>query len=93
MFDFRFLKEVLGLFLLITFAIIGMLLLGPGCATAVPNKVMIQSWVGDSSKVGLVRAQEQKEMLCTDKEFDEMICVTGSDLQKIFDALESEGDV
>jgi len=83
MFDFTFLKNVVLLFSLSIVIFILCLMLGPGCATAMPS-LDIKTWAGDSKNTSVSRSQDQKTISCKDPLFDEMICMTYEDLKKIF---------
>lgn len=74
-----------GCFLL-GMAIIFWVLALPGCKNPIPV-IDVSFWAGDSAKDGVSRAQEGKTLACKDPQFDQFVCLTYEDLQKIYDTL------
>lgn len=58
-----------------------------GCKSPDMPRVDVKFWAGDSANDGISRSQEGKTISCASPEFDEMACLTYTDMKKIFDLL------
>jgi hypothetical protein len=58
-----------------------------GCQSAPMPEVNAHFWAGDSAQSGITRAQESQTMACRSPEFDQMVCLSYSDLGEIFNLL------
>lgn len=57
-----------------------------GCKAPMPA-IDVEFWAGDASQAGVTRRQEDHTLACADPEFDQYVCLTYKDIQKIFDTL------
>lgn len=56
------------------------------CSTNIP-KIDVTMWAGDSAKAGVTRAQEHKTLACIDPQFDDYVCMSYSDVKRIWSTL------
>lgn len=63
-----------------------LLVLTQGCKHTIPP-IDVSFWSGDSAKDGISRSQENKTLQCNDPAFDQYVCLTYTDLQKIFSTM------
>lgn len=67
-------------------AIIFWVFLLQGCKSSMPP-IDVSFWAGDSAKDGVSRSQENKTIPCNDPEMDDLVCLSYTDLKKIFAVL------
>lgn len=58
-----------------------------GCQTPPMPPIDVTFWSGDSSQSGITRSQENVTIQCNNPKFDEYVCLTYSDIQRIYDTM------
>jgi uncharacterized protein YceK len=67
---------------------------GCGTTTSLPEPkptptLHLKFWQGDSKEAGIVRAQDDKVLKCSDPEFNEYVCLSHENLIELNDAINS----
>jgi hypothetical protein len=63
-----------------------LLILTQGCSSNIPA-IDVTLWAGNSTQESISRSQSNQNLLCKDPDFDNYVCMTYSDLQKVYETM------